>query len=267
MTGIIGIIALLTVLGLSLVITRIATVALVMTGLSAEAAKFQARSAFTGTGFTTTEAETVVNHPVRRRIIMALMIVRSAGLISILLSLILSFVGSGNESDKLGRLLWLVVGVAVLWAMARSQWLERGMGRVIRWALARWTSLDVWDYSSLLRLSGGYTVSELQVQEGDWVDGKQLRDCSLLDEGIIVLGITRRDGTYVGGPKGDTQVRAGDTLILYGRAQKLEELNRRRADLAGDRAHEESVAEERQHASEVQRQDREQMQKQQPSSS
>ena len=36
MMGVIGIIALLTVLGLSLVITRIATVALMMTGLSAE---------------------------------------------------------------------------------------------------------------------------------------------------------------------------------------------------------------------------------------
>jgi hypothetical protein len=56
-TGIVGIVALLVVLGLSLVITRIATVALAHTGLSSEAARFQARSAFTGTGFTTSEAE------------------------------------------------------------------------------------------------------------------------------------------------------------------------------------------------------------------
>jgi hypothetical protein len=67
MSGIVGIIALLTVLVLSLLITRVATVALTMTGLSQEAARFQARSAFTGTGFTTKEAEDVVNHPVRRR--------------------------------------------------------------------------------------------------------------------------------------------------------------------------------------------------------
>ncbi|MBD3334640.1 MAG: potassium transporter TrkA, partial [Candidatus Eisenbacteria bacterium] len=89
MTGFVGIIAFLTVLGLSLVITRIATTALTLTGMSREAARFQARSAFTGTGFTTHEAEQVVGHPVRRRIIMLLMILRSAGLVSILISIIL----------------------------------------------------------------------------------------------------------------------------------------------------------------------------------
>lgn len=79
MTGIVGVVAILVLLTLSLVITRLATVALVMTGLSKEAARFQARSAFTGTGFTTSEAETVVGHPVRRKIIMLLMILRSTG--------------------------------------------------------------------------------------------------------------------------------------------------------------------------------------------
>ena len=59
---------LLVVIGVSLLITRIATLALAATGLSTESAKFQARSAFSGAGFTTHEAENVVGHPVRRRI-------------------------------------------------------------------------------------------------------------------------------------------------------------------------------------------------------
>ncbi|MGA7878047.1 MAG: hypothetical protein WCA08_20480 [Desulfoferrobacter sp.] len=62
MVGIVGVIAFLTVLVISLIITRLETVALSLTGLSEEAAKFHARSAFTGTGFTTSEAEKVVNH-------------------------------------------------------------------------------------------------------------------------------------------------------------------------------------------------------------
>lgn len=261
--GLIGIIALLTILGLSLIITRIATVALTMTGLSKEAARFQARSAFTGTGFTTREAESVVNHPVRRRIIMALMIVRSAGLISIILSLILSFMGPGNESEKLFRLLWLVGGVAVLWLLASSKRLERLMARLIEWALARWTDLDVRDYAGLLRLSGDYSVTEQHVQKGDWVEGKKLKDCSLLEEGIIVLGISRDDGSYVGGPKGDAEILGGDTLILYGRSEKLRALDRRRADAAGDRAHDESVVEEKVHSADEERHDAEHVRKRQ----
>src|SRR5687767_7500660 len=68
---------------ISLLITRIASVALTVTGLSRQSARFQARSAFSGVGFTTSEAEDVVNHPVRRRIVMWLMLIGNAGLITI----------------------------------------------------------------------------------------------------------------------------------------------------------------------------------------
>jgi hypothetical protein len=61
-----------------------------MTGLSHEVARFRARSAFTRTGFTTQEAEKMVEHPVGHRIIGKLMIIRSAGLVIIVLSLMLS---------------------------------------------------------------------------------------------------------------------------------------------------------------------------------
>jgi hypothetical protein len=53
----VGIIAFLTVLFLSLTVTKIATVAITYNGLSRQASRFQARSPFTGTGFTTSEAE------------------------------------------------------------------------------------------------------------------------------------------------------------------------------------------------------------------
>ncbi|MGZ3673172.1 MAG: potassium transporter TrkA, partial [Ktedonobacterales bacterium] len=49
----VALVSFLLVLTLSLIIERIATVALTLTGLSRDAAAFQARSAFTGTGFTT----------------------------------------------------------------------------------------------------------------------------------------------------------------------------------------------------------------------
>ena len=53
-------ISLFVILLISLLVVRIASVALVHTGLGREAARFQARSAFTGAGYTTSEAESVV---------------------------------------------------------------------------------------------------------------------------------------------------------------------------------------------------------------
>ncbi len=247
MLGVVGIVALLTVLGLSLIITRLATVALMATGLSYEAARFQARSAFTGTGFTTREAETVVDHPVRRRIVMWLMVVRSAGLMTIVISLILSFAGGGPEAARLIRLVWLTGGVVVLGIVSKSKLVDRCLSRAIGWALKKWTDLDVRDYANLLKLSGEYTITELQVEEGDWLVGKQLSACRLADEGVTVLGIYRNDGTYLGAPRGGTQIYAGDVLLLYGRAKVVRELDQRRADISGDVAHQKAIGEQRRH--------------------
>jgi hypothetical protein len=256
MLGIVGIVALLTVLGLSLVVTRLATEALVLTGLSRDAARFQARSAFTGTGFTTQEAEKVVEHPVRRRIIMLLMIVRSAGLLTIVLSLILSFVDTSGESNRVFRLLWIVGGVAILGLLAKSTLVERWLSRVMQWALQRWTDLDTRDYAGLLKLSGEYSIMEVKVRENDWLAGKDLCSCRLAQEGVIVLGIYRNDGSYVGAPKADTKIYAGDRLLFYGRARGLRELDRRRADTSGDEAHEQAVREQERHLEDQERQER-----------
>lgn len=246
MAGIIGIIAFLMVLGLSLIIIRIATIALTMTGLSEQAARFQARSAFTGTGFTTSEAEKVVNHPVRRRIITLLMVIRSAGFITIIMSLILSLQTTpGGPTTRLNRLIWIVVGIFVIWMLSRNRWFTHRLETVIRRVLRERTHLDTRDYAALLHLAGGYRSTEMQVRPGDWIAGRKLQDCNLRQEGITVLGILRADGTYLGAPLGRTEVRADDTLTLYGLENDLAALDQRRADPTGQRAHEEALRKQR----------------------
>ena len=247
MLGIIGVAAFLSLLGLSLVVTRLATVALVLTGLSHEAARFQALSAFTGTGFTTREAETVVDHPVRRRVIMVLIILRSAGLVTVILSLILSFVDTDDSMSRVFRLLWLVGGVAILFLLARIRWVDTAIERIMAWALQHWTDLDVRDYVGLLKLSGSYRVMEVNVRREDWLAGKTIRAACLDQEGISVLGIYRNEGGYLGAPKSDTRMHPGDTLLVYGRAANLQELSRRRADVSGEAAHEQAVRAQQAH--------------------
>ena len=69
-----SVLTLIFVVALSMFVTKAATIALMHTGMSRERARFQARSAFSGAGFTTSESEVVVKHPVRRRIIMVLIL-------------------------------------------------------------------------------------------------------------------------------------------------------------------------------------------------
>jgi len=81
MSGLYFLLPTLLVVFISFLVIRAAAVALMMTGLDEKRAKFQALSAFSGTGFTTKEAESVINHPRRRRIVTWLMILGNAGIV------------------------------------------------------------------------------------------------------------------------------------------------------------------------------------------
>ncbi len=117
-----AVLTLLVVVMLSLLVTRAATIALAATGLSRESARFQARSAFSGAGFTTSESESVVNHPVRRRIIMWLMLAGNAGIVAVVASLVLTVVEPGSNLSVLARPITLVGPgrLAALWVADRT---------------------------------------------------------------------------------------------------------------------------------------------------
>jgi hypothetical protein len=227
------------VITLSMVVTRVATIALTLTGMSRQAARFQARSALTGAGFTTTESEAVVNHPVRRRIVMTLMLMGSAGIVTVLASVMLTFASTASRESGSSTLalLALVAGSLTLLGLMKLRPVDRALSRAIRLGLRRFTDLDVRDYAALLEIHGGYAVSELLVDERDWIAGHTLAELRLNDEGVMVLGVQRVDGAYVGAPDGDTRIEAGDVLVLYGRGDQIAELDVRERGLAGESRH------------------------------
>jgi hypothetical protein len=239
------IISLLIILTLSILITRIATVALVHTGLSKEAARFQARSAYLGVGFTTSESETVVDHPVRRRVLLILMLLGNAGIITAISSLIITFINADRGGDSITlKIVLLVAGLVALWAGATSGWVDHRLSSIISWALHRYTKLEVRDYASLLNLSGEYRVTEHQIKPEGWMANQSLSELKLRDEGVLVLGVTRENGKYIGAPNGSTTLFPNDNVVLYGRSSALDELHQRRKGMAGDLEHEEARSEQ-----------------------
>ena len=237
-----GVILLLVVAMLSLLITRIATIALTATGMSRPSARFQARSALTGVGFTTTESETVVAHPARRRIIMALMLLGSVGLATSIAGILAGVVGKADTSDRVIRAAVLVAGLALVYWISTSNRVDRRLSSVIGRAIARFTDLDVRDYAALLHVSGEYEVKEMLAVPGAWTTGRTLGELRLRDEGVLVLGIVRGDGSYLGVPTKTTRIEAGDTLILYGRDGRFAEMTARESGASGDDAHRRAVA-------------------------
>jgi hypothetical protein len=219
-----ALVTLLLVLLLSLTVTRVATIALALTGLSRESARFQARSAFTGAGFTTSESEMVVRHPVRRRIVMLLMLLGNAGIVAAVGSLLLTFVDAGPANWPV-RVTVLGGGLLVLWVLATSSIVDRLVSRTTSWALRRWTHVDATDYAELLHVAGDYKVIELSVEEGNWIAGKTLADLNLRERGMLTLGVERPDRSFVGVPRLGTRIEVGDRLTIYGRGDALRELD------------------------------------------
>ncbi|MBT5020009.1 TrkA C-terminal domain-containing protein [Planctomicrobium sp.] len=237
----VAIVSLLVVIVISMLIVKVATVALTLTGISEQLARFQARSAFTGSGFTTNESEQVVSHPVRRRIIMMLMLLGNAGIVTAMSSLMLSFTNSDSSFSWTFKLLALFAGLVILWSVASSEWLNQKMTKLIAWALKKYTDLELRDYAGLLHLTGDYVVAEMTVNEGDWLCDQSLQELRLNSEGVLVLGIEKADGNYFGAPRGQTEVNAHDTLLLYGRGEVLSKLDERRKGARGNWDHHKSV--------------------------
>lgn len=233
-----SLVSLIVIVSFSMLITKIAAVMLVHTGLSQQAASFQARSAFTGVGFATSEAENVVNHPVRRKIIMSLMLIGNAGVITAMASLMLTFINTEqNDISWPVKMAILIFSTAFLWFIASSEVINRFLSRFISRALKKYTTLTVRDYSTLLHLSGGFAITELKIESGDWLVGKKLRNARLRDEGLNVLGIQHKDGSFLGVLSGETEIEEEDILLIYGKEEVVHLLDDRKNDFFGDIEH------------------------------
>jgi len=207
---------------ISLLVTKIAAALLVHTGLSDRSARFQARSAFTGCGFTTSESEQITSHPGRRKVIATLMLLGNAGIVTVMTSLLLTFI----HKDEQG-LPWyfgvgiLVGGIAILAILASSNKIDQFLNRQTTKVLKRFPNFSRREYSSLYNLADGYHVFDLFAGEGNWLVGKQVSDQEIISLGFLILGIENPDGTYSGTLSPDTIIQKNDLLIVYGNESQM----------------------------------------------
>jgi hypothetical protein len=239
----IAVLSLLIVALLFVTAARVATIALVGTGMATESASFQARSALMGVGFTTAEAEAAINHPVRRKIILWLMTFGNAGIITGVSSLLLGFVNA-ETGQTITRAVILAAGLLVVALLTRARRLERLLTRLTAWALARWTTLDTRDFAQLLRFGHDFGIIELHARGDDWLVDRPLSELGLPAEGVVILGVHRKDGNFIGAPTGATVIRVDDDVLAYGRLDHLQDLDNRHKGVSGDRAHQEAVREQ-----------------------
>lgn len=207
---------------ISILVTRVGAVALEMTGLQKEKARFQALSAFLRAGFATRDSELVVNHPQRRRIVTTLMILGNGGIICIIATLVLSLRPGGLVHPSV-NLLIIVAAVYILYRITTYERFANGLTAKIREKLATEIGLEKASVEEVFHQAEGYGIAVVEITEDSEIIGLPLSQSGFKERNITVLSIERGE-QILPIPKGWNKIRAGDRLVCYGKLETIAEI-------------------------------------------
>lgn len=251
-----ALISFLFIITISVIAVRIGSIALEATGLSKDIAGFQAQSAFSGTGFTTGEAETITSHPARRKIIRFLMLIGSAGLTTAIATLVVTFVNVNPQKLILGfkinnayfNIAIILLGLLLIFWVFTSRLFDKLVRLILAKPLeALKAKIQLYDYERILGLSRGYTIGSFEVPKRHWMVNKTISELELEKEGIVVLGVYRNvhnEEEYVGTPNDDFKIHNKDKIMVYGKESLVGSLAKREKGAKGTK--ERKIAEQQQ---------------------
>lgn len=206
--------------------------------MDADHASFQATSAFSGTGYTTQEAEFALNHPQRRHIIQDLIRFGGAGIITTMATMVGALVSSPDilKSVMGGEdvFTWLPLNPAEMMLIAIVIvvfWVYRLLGkpsvkRLIKEVVTQWllegNIVSPVQYKEHVIQPNGYAVIQVDICERNPMLGKTLEQIELSEKGIKVLSIERiNETTTLLSPSPQTQLRLWDRVLFYGPVQSI----------------------------------------------
>jgi hypothetical protein len=194
-----------------------------ITGLNAQKARFQVISILTHTGFTTRESELIAQHPLRRKLASALMLVSYLAQVS-LISLLLNMI-TQNITQLLYVGLGLLVFVALFVFATRNKFVARKIDNLVERIIARRIIKQTKKRSvdQVLKISPDFAVYEILVDGESILANTALDDADLSKMFIHVLKIDRGNKT-IDFPAADSLIQVGDVLIVYGKIKSIMEL-------------------------------------------
>jgi hypothetical protein len=226
------------VLVASFIIVRVGAVAFQLTGLEWSLAKFQSLSCFSGTGFTTREAELITGDKRRRRIASFLMVLGNAGLVTMIATVASAL---NPQNTMLGWLSesflpfkmpdwavrWvnitiIVIALFIVYKIFTNKNFMQKLTSYLRKKILKKEFFKPVSFEELLLLTGGYGITRLEVAGGNSLIDKNLAESELRKNDITVLAILRGDNTMPN-PSADTKIQRSDELVLFGKLENIRE--------------------------------------------
>ena len=218
------------VLTASFIIVRIGAIAFQLTGMEWSQAKFQSLSCFSGTGFTTREAELITGHEHRRRIASVLMVLGNAGLVTLIATVASAL---NPQNTLLGWLsesflpfipswlvLWvnlaiLIVALVVIFKLFLNTRFTRPLTDYLRKKIVNRGFFKRMSFEEITQLPDGYSLIRIRITKGSPLAGTLIGQSPLAESGIRVIAVIT-EGQTTADPDAQTPIKPGQELIAFG---------------------------------------------------
>ena len=202
-----------------LIIVEIITVLFKLTGLTDEKARFQVISLLTGTGFTTKEAELIMQHPTRRKLAQFLMILGYLGFF-VGTSLLVSIFQNPVTTQIVGTTLIFLI---VIFVVIRNPLVKRNFDYIIERIVLKYGYSRAKSKHKMYKMitrAKGYGIFSIIIDEDSHLQGVTILNSNLKPNNMIILNIDKGD-EFIGFVKRDYTLEKGDNILIYGKVDQV----------------------------------------------
>lgn len=201
-----------------LIIIDIFAVLFRLTGLSREKARFQVISLLTSTGYTTRESELITQHPIRRKLASALMVVSYVSTLTFISFLVNMLSNSLINIKSLSAIILFVICAVLFFKSPILEVLEDLIEHLVEKSYL-WRQSNP-KYLNFITKHRGYSICEVYLEASCDLIGKSIKESKLSSIEIKVLSI---DQGYeiINFPKPDYIFQESDKLMVYGNTKNI----------------------------------------------
>ncbi|MFD6440475.1 hypothetical protein ACFWDG_11825 [Peribacillus sp. NPDC060186] len=199
-------------------VIEISVTLLKLTGLKNTVARFQVISMLTGTGFTTDESKSIIDHPVRRKISMFLILFGAFSLAVIISSISILL----TDDLRLMELSFIIGILVVLGIFVKTPFINNKISNKMHSEM--YNHYELWEHpiEEVLFLEDEDVVMEIDIYEdSEFIDAKAF---DVISQGADINILFIESGEVkIRKELYEYKIKLGDNLFLYGNKKEIEE--------------------------------------------
>ncbi|MFK2825891.1 TrkA C-terminal domain-containing protein [Bacillus sp. B190/17] len=187
-----------------------------LTGLETDVSRYQVVSMLTNTGFTTDEAQLILDHPVRRRLSMFLILFGAFSL-AVIISSITNILA---DDLRLKELALINVVLLILVLAGKTPFIRHKLQKKLSYEMEKKLEISELPVKDALYLNEDDLVTDVVIDESSEFIGKKTTELIRRDEDVNILFI-KRGKVYVRSSLASEKIQEGDQLFIYGNKKTI----------------------------------------------